>query len=279
MGVKVMKKWLAALLMITVLIIAGCSDSGGGVSTENSTIQKALKDKKLIIGMSPGYFPFDMKDPNGDFVGYDVDTANALGAALGKDIKVEYKQFTFDGLIPALQAGEVDMVFAGMTIRGDRALAVSFSNPYFQTGQAVMLPTSDTATKTWQELDVKGKKIAVGIGTTGALLAKDVFKNAEVLDFEEFPSAAAAMAQGKADAVVYDEPAIAVWKLQNGDQVRQLEGLISSENLGIALKKNDFETVQWVNSFLNSYIGSPAELASRNKWFETSDWLSEVVDE
>ncbi|WP_313894784.1 transporter substrate-binding domain-containing protein [Psychrobacillus sp.] len=273
-----MKKWLAALIMITALVVAGCSnDSGGGVSTDNSTLQKVLKEKKLIVGMSPGYFPFDMKDPNGDFVGYDVDTANALGKALGVD--VEYKQFTFDGLIPALQTGEVDMIFAGMTIRGDRALAVSFANPYFQTGQAVMLPSSDKTTKTWQELDVKGNKIAVGIGTTGALLAKDVFKNAEVLDFEEFPTAAAAMAQGKADAVVYDEPAIAVWKLKNPSEVTQLEGLISSENLGIAIKKNDFETVQWVNSFLYSYIDSPSELASRNKWFETSDWLSEVVDE
>lgn len=276
-----MKKWLAAVLMIAVLVIAGCSNAsgGGGVSTENSTIQKVLKEKKLVIGMSSGYFPFDMKDPNGDFVGYDVDFANALGAALGDNIKVEYKQFTFDGLIPALQTGEVDMIFAGMTIRGDRALAVSFANPYFQTGQAVMLPASDTKTKAWQELDVKGNKIAVGIGTTGALLAKDVFKNAEVLDFEDFPSAAAAMAQGKANAVLYDEPAIAVWNLKNAGQVRPLEGLVSSENLGIALKKNDFETIQWVNSFLNSYIGSPDELASRHKWFETSDWLSEVVDE
>ena len=141
-----MKKWLAAVLMIAVLIIAGCSnDSGGGVSTENSTIQKALKEKKLIIGMSTGYFPFDMKDPKGDFIGYDADTAEALAAALG--VEIEYKQFTFDGLIPALQAGEVDMVFAGMTIRGDRALAVSFANPYFQTGQAVMLPGKDTTTQ------------------------------------------------------------------------------------------------------------------------------------
>ncbi|WP_419957464.1 transporter substrate-binding domain-containing protein [Psychrobacillus psychrotolerans] len=274
-----MKKWLVAVLMISVLIIAGCSDDSGGVSTDNSTIQKALKEKKLVIGMSPGYFPFDMKDPNGDFVGYDVDTANALAEALGKGIKVEFKQFTFDGLVPALRTGEIDMIFAGMTIRGDRALAVSFSDPYFQTGQAVMVPGTDKSTKTWQDLDVKGNKIAVGIGTTGALLAKDVFQNAEILDFEEFPSAAAAMAQGEADGVVYDEPAIAVWKLKNGDSVREIEELISTENLGIAIQKNDFDTIQWVNSFLNSYLGSPAELASRNKWFETSDWLDEVVEE
>lgn len=272
-----MKKWLAALLMITVLVIAGCSNDSGGGTSDNTTLPKILKNKKLVIGMSTGYFPFDMKDPSGKFVGYDADTAEALAKALG--VEVEYKQFTFDGLIPALQTGEIDMVFAGMTIRGDRALAVSFANPYFQTGQAVMLPSSDTKTQTWQDLDVKGNKIAVGIGTTGALLAKEVYKNAEVLDFEDFPSAAAAMAQGKANGIVYDEPAIAVWNLKNAGQVRQLEGLISSENLGIAVKKNDFEMVQWINSFLNSYIGSPAELASRHKWFETSEWLSEVVDE
>ncbi|MBO0601273.1 transporter substrate-binding domain-containing protein [Sporosarcina sp. E16_3] len=272
-----MKKWLTATLMIAVLLIAGCSKDGGGVSTEASALQNVAKNKKLVIGMSPGYFPFDMKDPKGNFVGYDVDTANAIGKWLG--VPVEYKQFTFDGLIPALQTGEIDMVLAGMTIRGDRALAVSFSNPYYKTGQALMVPAKDSSTKSWEELDVKGKKIAVGIGTTGALLAKDLFKNAEIMDFEEFPSAATAMSQGQADAVLYDEPAIAVWKLRNGDQVRHVDGLISSENLGIAVKKNDIESILWLNSFLANYIDSPAELASRNKWFETSDWLNEVVEE
>ena len=48
---------------------------------------KGIKEKKLVIGMSPGYFPFDMKDPNGNFVGYDVDIANAIGKALGKILK------------------------------------------------------------------------------------------------------------------------------------------------------------------------------------------------
>lgn len=272
-----MKKWFTAMLLITVLLIAGCSNDGGVVSTENSTLQKVLKKKKLVIGMSPGYFPFDMKNPKGDFVGYDVDLGNAIGEWLGVD--VEYKQFAFDGLVPALQIGEVDLIIAGMTIRGDRALAVTFSDPYYKTGQALMIPSSDKSTKSWEDLDVKGKKIAVGIGTTGALLAKDIFKNADVLDFEEFPSAATAMAQGQADAVLYDEPAIAVWKLRNSDAVTHVEGLISSENLGIAMKKNDIETKLWLDAFLQNYIESPAELASRSKWFDSSDWLTEVEEE
>ena len=274
-----MKKMFTALLLILVLVVAGCSsnDGGGAGSTEKSTLKNIKDNKKLVIGIAPGYFPFEMKSTEGGFVGYDIDLANAVGEALKTE--VEFKQFVFDGLVPALQTGEVDMVIAGMTIRGDRALSVSMSNPYYKTGQAIMVPAANKGIKSWEELDVKGNKIAVGIGTTGALLAKSQFKNAEVVDFEDFPLAATTMGSGQADAVVYDEPAVAVWRLEHEGQVHQMEGLLSAENLGIAVKKNDFETVQWLNSFLFSYIDSPEELESRNRWFEESDWLDKVSGE
>lgn len=274
-----MKKTLSALFLILVLIVAGCSnnDSGGGGTTEKSTLKNIQDKKKLVVGIAPGYFPFEMKSTEGGFVGYDIDLANAIGEWLKAE--VEFKQFVFDGLVPALQTGEVDMVIAGMTIRGDRALAVSMSDPYYKTGQAIMIPSANKDVKSWEELDVKGKKIAVGVGTTGALLAKSQFKNATVVDFEDFPLAATAMSSGQADAVVYDEPAIAVWRLQHEGNVHQLEGLLSAENLGIAVKKNDFETIQWLNSFLHSYIDSPEELESRNHWFEESDWLTKVTED
>ncbi|MEK4023521.1 transporter substrate-binding domain-containing protein [Mammaliicoccus sciuri] len=274
-----MKKTVSALLLILVLIIAGCSnnDGGGAGTTEKSTLKNIQDKKKLVVGIAPGYFPFEMKSTEGGYVGYDIDLANAVGEWLKVD--VEFKQFVFDGLVPALQTGEVDMVIAGMTIRGDRALAVGMSDPYYKTGQAIMVPAANKDVKSWEELDVKGKKIAVGVGTTGALLAKSQFKNAEVVDFEDFPLAATAMGSGQADAVVYDEPAIAVWRLEHEGQVHQVEGLLSAENLGIAVKKNDFETLQWLNSFLHGYIDSPEELESRTRWFEESDWLTKVTED
>ena len=166
-----------------------------------------------------------------------------------------------------------------MTIRGDRALAVSFANPYFATGQVLMVPKSDTATKSWEDLDQPGKKIAVSLGTTGALLAKQIFKNAEIADFEDFPAASMALVQGQADGVIYDEPGIRSYEGMNPDNVRGVYDLISKENLGIAVRKNDLETVQWLNSFLDSYKGSPAELESFSKWFENVDWMDEVESE
>ncbi|PLS17331.1 ABC transporter substrate-binding protein [Bacillus sp. M6-12] len=270
------KRLIFVLLLLFTLVITGCSNDSDTKKAGNdpSTIDNVLKKKKLIIGTAPGYFPFEMKDLNGDFIGYDIDTAKAISESLKVD--VEFKQFGFDGLIPALQTGEIDMVVAGMTIRGDRALSVSFANPYFKTGQVMMLPKKDTATKSWQDLDKPGKKIAVSLGTTGALLAKQLYKNAEVLDFEDFPSASMAMIQGQADGIIYDEPGVRTYELMNPDSVRGLYDLISSENLGIAVRKDDLKSIQWINSFLESYIGSPAELESRKKWFENADWLDKV---
>ncbi|MFF3100963.1 transporter substrate-binding domain-containing protein [Viridibacillus arvi] len=276
-----MKKWFAALLMITMLVVAGCgnggdSNSSAGKSNSNSTIQKVIKAKKLVIGTNPGYFPFEMVDSKGKFIGYDIDVAQAIADNLG--VKLEVKQYGFDGLVPALQTGEIDMIFAGMSITGERALAVSFANPYYKTGQAIMLQSKNNTIKSYEDLDKKGTKIAAQIATTGSLISKDMFKNAEIKDYEDFPAAALALQSGQVDAVIYDEPAIQVYNLQHVGKVKKLEGVISADNLGLAVQKNDFESVQWLNSFLHSYIDSPAELQSRAKWFENSDWLTTVKE-
>lgn len=269
-----MKKWfLLVISLLLVVLAAGCGNSSTSDNAA-STIDKIKSKGTIVIGTSPGYLPFDMKDKKGNFVGYDMDLANAIGKAL--NVKVQFKQYDFDGLIPALQTGDIDMVLAGMTIRGDRALSVSFSNPYYQTGQLLMVPNKDGKTSNYKQLDLPGKKIAVSQGTTGALLAKDVFKHATVVDYPDFPSAGMALSQGDADGVIYDEPAIQMFVTMNPTKARAVEGLISNENLGIAVPHNDLKTVQWLNSFLQSYINSPEELQSKEKWFHSSDWQKQI---
>jgi polar amino acid transport system substrate-binding protein len=263
------------ILLFSYLLV-GCvqPSSKGKVS---STIDEITKRKKLIVGTSAGYYPFHMKDKKGNFIGYDIDTAKAIAQSL--HVKIEFKYFSFDGLIPALQAGQVHIIIAGMTIRGDRALSVSFTNPYFSTGQVLMVPNEDKATKGWKDLDQPDKKIAVPIGTTGALLSKQLFKKATVLDFDEITTAAMAVMQGKADGLMYDEPGIRNYELMYPDKVRGIYTLISNEQLGIAIKKNDLESIQWLNSFITSYKGSPAELASYDKWFKSIDWMDQLDKE
>jgi polar amino acid transport system substrate-binding protein len=269
-----MKKIALLFMTLLLMIVTGCSEEASTGEKAPSTIQKIVERKKLIVGTSPGYFPFEMKDKQGNFVGYDMDLARAIADAL--KVEVEFKEYEFSGLIPALQTGDIDMVISGVTIRGDRALAVSFSDPYYSAGQVLMVPKKDKTTMSWKDLDQPGKKITVSQGTTGALLAKQLFKNAEVLDFDGFTNAALAVKQGQADGIVFDEPGIRVYEILNGDSVRGVYEVLSSENLGIAVPLNDHATVQWLNSFLASYKNGPADQASINKWFKSNEWVNEV---
>lgn len=261
-----MKRQFWLIMFLAVLLVFGAA------SAASASIMDTIQRRGAIrIGTAPGYAPFEMIDAEGNFIGYDIDLGYAIGESMG--VNVEFVQFPFAGLIAALQTGEIDIIIAGMTIRGDRALAVSFSNPYYSTGQVLMVPANDKETRIWQDLDVRGNRIAVSQGTTGALLAKELFQKADVLDFDDFPTSAMALTQGMADAIVYDEPAVRSYELQQPGAVRGIYDLITSENLGIAVPLNDFAAVQWLNSFLYSYVGSVAEVTSRYKWFESDEWV------
>ncbi|MDR1741170.1 MAG: transporter substrate-binding domain-containing protein [Synergistaceae bacterium] len=263
-----MKKFFLMLLALALLLAAGTAFAADG------TLDKVVKAGKIVIGTAPGYYPFEMVNKKGEFIGYDIDVGNALAEALG--VKAEFRQFEFSGLIPALQTGEIDIILAAMSITGKRALTVSFSNPYFETGQVLMLPASDTTTTSWKDVDKKGKKIATPQGQTSALLAAAIVKNAEVVHFTGFPDTALALVNGQVDAIIYDQPGVIVYEARYPDKVRGVHELISLENLGIPCRLGDQAMVQWLNSFLFQYKGSPKELASRAKWMESRDWLKEL---
>lgn len=272
---KVLSVGLLALLLTLSIVVVGCTSTESGQSqSAKSTIELVKEKGELVVGTAPGYFPFEMVDKEGNIVGFDVEVAEKIAKELGVKLKIE--RFSFDGLIPALQTGKVDMVIAGMTIRGDRALSVSFSDPYYVTGQVLMVSNKNQGVKSWQDLDVKGKTIGVSLGTTGALLAKQLFKNAEVKDFDTFPDACLAASTGKIDAVVYDEPGIRVYVARHPESVYGVWDLLSTENLGIAVKKDDFSTIQWLRSFLQSYVGSAEYKDAVSRWFEKMDWLENV---
>ncbi|MFK9095029.1 transporter substrate-binding domain-containing protein [Bacillus salipaludis] len=270
MARKILSITLICLLMV---FVNACSQETNGKDSVPSVVDKVQKNKKLVVGTAPGYFSFEMLDKKGKYLGYDMDLGRAIAKSLG--VKVEFKQYKFEALIPALQTGEIDMVIAATTIRGDRAKAVSFSNPYYATGQVLLVSSKDTTSKSYQDLDKEGKKIGAQQGTTGSLYAKGGFKKATVVDFDDYTEAVMALKKGDIDAVIFDEPLVRMTeKMQEG--VRGIYELASKENLGVMVPHDDQETVQWLNSFLFEYLGSTEELASQEKWFKTFDWINDV---
>jgi len=131
------KAWASlAILMVLAMVLAACS--GGSQQAAQAdpfeNIKRIQTAKVLKVGTGAGYYPFEMIDKSGKMVGFDMDIAQAMADALGVELQVvDFKEW--DALLPALGAGQIDMILAGMTITPQRAQVVNFSQPYFQSGQ------------------------------------------------------------------------------------------------------------------------------------------------
>lgn len=227
-----MKKMIALLAaLMTLVVLAGC----GGQEAKPAD---QAKGKALRVGTDAGFAPFEFQDEvSKKYVGFDIDLIEAIGKQMGH--QVEIQSMGFDGLIPALDAGNVDAVIAAMTITPERAQKVNFSKPYYTSGLSIAVKKDNTAISSFKDLE--GKKLAVQIGTTGAMEAKKI-KDASVREFNVIPEAFMELKAGGADAVVSDLPVIEYYISQAGSKDAKIVGQpLNSEEYGIATAKKNTE--------------------------------------
>ena len=141
-----MAVWFAA-----ALLVAGCG--------------KKPPTKYLVMGTAPEFPPFEMRGgPEGtDVVGFDVDLAKAIADKAGLPLKIV--EMDFDRLLPALAAGEVDLVLAALSITDERRALVDFSVPYYKATQVALILAGGPVPESKEEL--KGMRTAALAGTTG----------------------------------------------------------------------------------------------------------------
>jgi arginine/lysine/histidine/glutamine transport system substrate-binding/permease protein len=216
------------------------------------------------VATEPAFPPFESQATGGGLEGFDIELMKAIGEAAG--LKVEFQSLPFDGIIPALQAGTIDAAISAMTITPERAKTVSFSRPYFKAGLAIAVRESDTATKSLDNL--KGKKIAVQIGTTGADKAKQV-AGAQVRTFDSAPLALQELANSNVDAVINDAP-VTLYAIKSGNikgvKVAS-DQLLTQEFYGIAAPK-DSPNLQKINAGLKTIIDNGKYAEIYKKWFD-----------
>ncbi|WP_172195724.1 amino acid ABC transporter substrate-binding protein/permease [Saccharibacillus qingshengii] len=212
-------------------------------------------NKTYVIGTDTTFAPFEYQDANGDFVGIDMDLINAIAEDQG--FKVEIKSLGFNAALQALQSGNVDGVIAGMSITDERKQTFDFSDPYFEAGPMMGVAADNDTIKSYE--DLRGKRVAVKVGTEGATFAdsiKDKYgftlatfdDSSQLVDevkaggsvalFEDYPVLAYGIQQGNGIKTVTDKEkggsyGFAVNKGQNPELMRMFnQGLANLKNSG-----------------------------------------------
>lgn len=220
------------LAILAGLGAAGCSNHG---------------DRRLRVGMELGYPPFEMTDEQGQPAGVSVDLARSLAQDLKRELTIE--NIAFDGLIPALKTGKIDLILSSLTRTDERAESIDFSDPYLETGLCLLVG-KDAPIQSAADLDQPGRRIAVKKGTTGHAYAVRQLKGASLLVLDKEGSAVLEVVQGKADAFIYDPFSVFQHWKRNPDTTRAILQPFQKESWAIGVQKGNADLVRSVNEFL-----------------------------
>jgi polar amino acid transport system substrate-binding protein len=243
--------------------------------TAESTLEQILKRGVMRVGMDT-FVPWAMKDKTGKFVGFEIDVAQQLAEDMG--VKVEFVPTKWAGIIPALLTGKFDVVIGGMGIRTKRALKVNFTIPYDYSGMSIV--ASKKLAKGFDSLDDFNQpdvQLACKLGTTAVMAAKRSMPKAKLRLFEDESQAYQELRNGYVHAVVGSAPRPAYEAVKYPESLfMPLKGNFTKEPIAFALRKGDFDTLVFFNSWITKMRDEGWLQERHHYWFETRDWASLV---
>lgn len=151
---------LVVAFSLCALALTGC-----GEKEEEKNISSVTGKEKLVVGMECNYAPFNWQTTQqtdtsvsiggaGYADGYDVRVARFVADQMDREIEI--KKIAWNGLVPALNAGEIDVVIAGMTERE----GLDFTTPYYQSEMVMIVRKSDKKLVKFKDIQqFKGKTI------------------------------------------------------------------------------------------------------------------------
>lgn len=252
---------LCALCMFAVsALFAGCGQDSSDKAASSG-------EKVLRVGTNADFAPFEFQDENGstEYQGFDMDLIRAVAKEMG--YTAEIQNVNFDGLIPAMESGNIDIIASGMTINEERKNQVEFSDPYYTSGLTIVVPKDNTDINGFA--DLKGKKIAVQIGTTSMEEAQKI-EGAEVKALNSSADTFMELKAGNVDAVINDLPVNDYYIVKTkATDVKRLDDKLTSEEYGFAMKKGNIELKQKVDAALKTLKENGEYDKIYEKWFGT----------
>lgn len=251
------------IFILLLLLLAACGSSDDEEGEKGSSDSDGDKEV-LKMATSADFPPFESRNPEGEFEGFDIELAHLIADELGYDLEIE--DMSFDGLIGSLQSGRVDMVMSGMSATESRKENVDFSDEYNRSGEMFISKPGDEV----EDIeDLEGKTVGVQLGTIqeeGAEILSEEY-DFEVKKIDDAPIVIEELNSNRID-VAYLDKEVSLGFIEEQDLVGFDDPTTVSPGMGIAFPKGS-DLVEDVNEALETLKedGKIEELQE--------EWLSE----
>lgn len=261
--------FVSAIILLCAIVIgtAGCGASAGtsgaasnstsDTANANSKLAKIKKAGKLIVGTSADYPPYEfhkVSSGKDEIVGFDIMIAQEIAKDLG--VQLEIKDMKFDGLLAALDAGNVDMVIAGMVPKEERKKVVDFSKIYYQSVNNVIIRAEDKD-KLKAIDDLKGKTVGAQKSTVQEDIVKNQMKSSQLKSLSKVTDLILELKNKKIDALVIDKPVAEAYAANNKDlAVSGIQLESADKGCAVAVKKGNQDFVDAINKTLDRLMSA-----------------------
>ncbi len=237
-----------AFILLSSLVFGGCSNDTNA-NSDLSQLEQIKEANKLVVGTSADYPPYEFHvtiDGEDRIVGFEMDMAQEIANDLG--VELEIKDMSFDGLLPALKAGNIDVIISGMSPTPEREKAVNFSQVYYNGSHKVLVNKDDLDAYTTIE-SLKDASFAVQKASLQEEIARNVITATNIKGLSKISDLFLEIQNDRVDAIIVSEDALPGFLAQYPDIVVNEAidfGADFSEGSAIAVDKT--EDVSLVNA-------------------------------
>jgi polar amino acid transport system substrate-binding protein len=271
-----MKRLLSYVLVLTsMLMFTACAGMQGTTAT-SPVLDRISLNGELVVGTAGSMPPLNMTTKEGEVIGMEMDLARAMADSMGVELKIRTMQF--NELLPALEAGKIDMILSGMTITPQRNMKVAFVGPYFKSGKAILTKLPKMAEAQEPE-DLQDPRISIVTlrGSTSEQFIRENLPKVNLVTANSYDEAVDMVINDKVDALFADYTfcVVTIFRYPKAGLLTVISPL-TYEPLGIGLPGNDPLFVNWVANYLASLKESGVLEELTLQWFENGDWLSRL---
>ncbi|MFT8563026.1 transporter substrate-binding domain-containing protein [Liquorilactobacillus nagelii] len=251
-----LKKIVSLILLLFITIglaatLSACSNSSS--SKKQTSLEKIKKKGVLTVGMSASTAPYEFHDKNDKIIGSDVTLIKKIAKKIG--VKYKIKDMDFDGLLPAMQSGKIDMIVSAMSPTKEREKSADFSKVYYKSTNVFMTKKDDVKKFNANPDLLNSSTVAVINSSTQQQVVQKNFPKATLKLFSKSTDTALAVVNSKADALLVDVPTAALLEKTNSSlvntNIRKSDGTAGA---AVAMPNNSTKDLKnAVNSVITKY--------------------------